>query len=1018
MALPQSSPLNQEIPVPASVTLERFEYGKFCQSAHGPIEYRTEHQPLGWSTGFPQALVQICDPSFIGRGTSNLPGECTHGTVWLPVIISKEAVYAVWGRVRTRPEAGEGETGRHYTLARYLVARAGRIGPLTGWNEMEALPLTGLTRADVSSLLPCTVFPQASLLQEEAPPAFFHQGLMYLLSGIPLCIPEFIPEKIFFSWVEVLWRALPESLQCLISAAWGVSGSVAAQVMVSFSMEATPYHAQYHPLTETWIPPLLTQILTPDGAHSEQGFSEKRLRPGKILVTNYYPHKVSSVLPKVPDEVAEIATTSPKLTFPTFPSFRDAATMRTFRYVGLKAEDRIRVQQFSRWLSEPQQENTGLDCNLNHLNFTESALHLFPLAAQALSVASVRARGDRILWETLQARASKTLLHSLTLIPQPVKARVDLLVALLQRSFIALEQTFTEAAALGLADTLPQEATQILTQWLDDELARSRSVRFHQTMLVMSQPPQNYLCWVEKNTDALALKMLEQNSTGSSEALQYLSNLQGHILPSLVRALLAQIPPDEALLQQAHEVSEEQRQKLTAYLQSQWHQAFEERAQLRESLLPWLRVFPFPPNGDVLLSLVWKADPFPLNRVLPMVHEIENNAVPPSLLPPVSTLLLQHWQSFEGHVNHTQRVWKTLLAYWPPEVIGALLTKNLELDWQAVPESVTQVVQNMQWESASLTKYLKRWIIAGLEELDPQVPQLLWVWATKSVKSYPLNLADFCRELANGQWVRFVTEESTELDHLVRFITQTDGFAPLSLIAPRLWVEAQTGWQLLLVLKLFPNQDFQPTTRQLIALVPHRQELTKLCANKHRQAQFWWVTKGFHELQFPGDTQMTWTPTLRTTPFWAIFRKVPFEEQGTLVEALEVFGVTLKERAHLCHQYVEGFDTPQERLNALKRVCLEFLFPYFRQQERTVGEVATLFQQTQISLERKETVVTDKKSLWRQLARPFQFGANRSSSSQLLEEWESELLQSIVRYAQPDIPELLQAYAEKKGGHL
>ena len=92
-----------------------------------------------------------------------------------------------------------------------------------------------------------------------------------------------------------------------------------------------------------------------------------------------------------------------------------------------------------------------------------------------------------------------------------------------------------------------------------------------------------------------------------------------------------------------------------------------------------------------------------------MVHEIENNAVPPSLLPPVSTLLLQHWQSFEGHVNHTQRVWKTLLAYWPPEVIGALLTKNLELDWQAVPESGTQVVQNMQWGSASLTQYPKSW---------------------------------------------------------------------------------------------------------------------------------------------------------------------------------------------------------------------------------------------------------------------------------------------------------------------
>src|SRR5205085_844841 len=79
---------------PASIRLERLEYGKFCETTAGRIENKAEHRLLGWSADFPQELIGLCSPSNIGIGADAFcfedisPAAPRHGTVLRPVVVS------------------------------------------------------------------------------------------------------------------------------------------------------------------------------------------------------------------------------------------------------------------------------------------------------------------------------------------------------------------------------------------------------------------------------------------------------------------------------------------------------------------------------------------------------------------------------------------------------------------------------------------------------------------------------------------------------------------------------------------------------------------------------------------------------------------------------------------------------------------------------------------------------------------------------------------------------------------
>src|SRR5262245_43249731 len=170
----------------SDATVERLEFGKFCVSPDGPIESNREnipieHSQLGWSQGFPKALIPACYPTKLGivqEDGEALPLENVHGTVLRPVVRGPEKIARqVFYRVRARAEEGEGKSGRRYTLARYLADHGEQVDPLTMLAAMNLITLGGLTRPDAIDITPIDIEPRKPEL-DRAGQAFLREALI------------------------------------------------------------------------------------------------------------------------------------------------------------------------------------------------------------------------------------------------------------------------------------------------------------------------------------------------------------------------------------------------------------------------------------------------------------------------------------------------------------------------------------------------------------------------------------------------------------------------------------------------------------------------------------------------------------------------------------------------------------------------------------------------------------------------------------------------------------------------
>lgn len=181
--------------VDGAVTWWQCVYGKLVEEPGGPIRPGEEHSRNGLSDGTPEGLMEQLRPARIGIGGGqsfpwyDYPWNDRGGIVVVPAC-ADGAHYVVAGRVRARPERGEGQPGRRYFQSAYLIA------PAEDWHPASLADLDGVLVAD-----PLTEYDRAldrvetegDALTEPLPPGWLDEILPPLraaMSGRPIAIGE------------------------------------------------------------------------------------------------------------------------------------------------------------------------------------------------------------------------------------------------------------------------------------------------------------------------------------------------------------------------------------------------------------------------------------------------------------------------------------------------------------------------------------------------------------------------------------------------------------------------------------------------------------------------------------------------------------------------------------------------------------------------------------------------------------------------------------------------------------
>src|SRR4051794_34061548 len=115
-----------------TIAWEQLVYGKLAESVAGPIVAGLDYRVTGISAAYPPDLVALSHPHRTGLNTSDLfnwhkyPWNDSGGFI-VRSLVSQDEPMIIAGRIRGRPEKGEGQSGRIYVQAHYAVT------PVTQW---------------------------------------------------------------------------------------------------------------------------------------------------------------------------------------------------------------------------------------------------------------------------------------------------------------------------------------------------------------------------------------------------------------------------------------------------------------------------------------------------------------------------------------------------------------------------------------------------------------------------------------------------------------------------------------------------------------------------------------------------------------------------------------------------------------------------------------------------------------------------------------------------------------------
>lgn len=893
-------------PIPAR--LERLEFGKFCVSPEGPVErsrdnIRTEYSQLGWSVGFPGELISFCDPLRMGISEDDSDTALTdnlHGTVLRPVVIGMGAkLHRVFYRMRMRGEEGEDRGGRRYTVARYLVAESDDVDPLMLLSAMDSAPLQGITRKQtITPLNLRSAKLEASPLTE----AFLREALIYVLSGIPLSITEYISESDFFSCVTALWRSLPPPLRPHLSAGWNVGASYSGKLAVTYAGHRAAETALFSPSGLAWSRPACVTTWDRNYRAVKSEFFEERLEPGRLYAQYVYGDEAPSlsVRPASLDRISNLISALPSLKLPELPDWCSALTIRAFRYPGLKTKDRLAISLLEQWLRNGKGEDEPLLClDARQLTYQSTQRSALNLMIEALSYpATRRRRGDRALWLSLVGNHPDLFTTIIRGASGEGASRARLMEALTRRECAETLRSLALAAQSGEADNLPNEVVSSLAACLDDSirLADKNNLHFHEHLL--KSPPTAYRRWAESHALNLIGALAALPGAFGEETYLGIVEIKPLAQTRVFYEMIEGQEPLSTSRQALSELSNQERAIFLGQLSQDWGRYSdictvrrephnESVAERRENLLRWVEAFG-PEGGQHPLLL--RADPHPLLRlalggalserdVSLLINEIEQGYIPKSLLHRVSAFVLEHWGLIGRRVRNVTGQWRRLISLWPDRYAHALLGERGIPDKEAVSPFIRHAAGQIRLSFEQLSELMQERRLHTTFNGDAP---LLWEWAMRLTPRPGMRptAIDLCQYISGDALPNLAPENLRDEIRIFTRLAHESGMADrLVARSQNLWSIATQPWHLLLLLSLYPQVDFRPTVAQLGWLVPYRDfliaHLTDERVHPLRREIFYLATVPFHSLSFRQNDDIWRNDFATHSIVWAAFAGVP-----------------------------------------------------------------------------------------------------------------------------------------------
>lgn len=954
----------------APIRLERLEYGKFCETTAGRIENKAEHRLLGWSANFPPELIGLCSPSDIGIGADAFcfedlsPAAPRHGTVLRPVVVGACVVPLLY-RVRTRPEDGEEGQGRRYTAARYLVDPSRQASPFTLLGAMNDPPLSGVTRADVTpSLSPLAAHTAAEPELDEEARRFLRGGVEYVMSGIPVSVAELVEETVFFRWVTALWHALPPPLRPYLSAGWGVGWQLSGKLMVTFATRRADTGAGFNSKQGgTWTPPS-TIVVWEGGARKKSSFDKhrKRLQPGQTYgrrVLGSSPERglsVGALRPTAGDSYLADALAKVKR---TAPDMLDPALVRALRLPGLRLRAARRLREVLDWVNEGGAVDEAAMPDSKGLVYEDYFLRAFNHSADALNQDGLRARADEVIWGCL--RDGERVPYELALAGSeaPWVARARFLATLRGGDVTNILRALSLAAKAGQAEDLRPEPAEALRRALDSAASfyGADSLNAHaQLILSRVQPPAAYRGWLKSragtrsNAFKLALSFLKRGPDGRSlmpgaaaicEHLAFDTKLKA--VESL-RNWAKGFPPLDTDKEALDTLDAADRKEFAALLAAEWDVPSQDIRALRETLLAWLRLAGPVETDSPLLRLEFNLPP---SESAPdsVAAEVEAESVPDGLLERVAGFTLQYWYALGERVEKSESVenkwgpWERVLDMCHDDLREALMLSPRRKGASAARLDAEQCVELVRMSRGQLLTLIARWCTKDYRGRLRRVAWMFWRWAEKAGPSRGAraNVVDLCVQLSGPFISSLLEPEQRDLEAAVLLARMAGAHKFLAENAPRLWTGARAGWELKFLLAVFAEVNLEPSVEQLVGLLPHRDWLKRHLEKKkdlppRRKELFHLATLPFHKVVYPRSNDVSWDPErCGDSVLWAAFKSVPFDQQGSLREALKKYGADPAERSELCLRYLRTYRRRKEDyLEAVRRVLKSHLLPLLR----------------------------------------------------------------------------------------
>ncbi|HXA84445.1 MAG TPA: hypothetical protein VNZ47_05180 [Candidatus Dormibacteraeota bacterium] len=893
MEQPQAQALDQVVAGREESVLDRLEYGKFCVSRGGPIEDGAGHTILGYSSQFPVDLVAECHPDVLGLAPTGasvdsegfLSAKRPYGTVLRPVI-SGAKILRIAYRVGIRSEGGDHNSSRrYYKLGSYLAETQGRANPLTLVRVLP--PLQGFTRRDSAEVLrdpPCPQTGKATAHET----AFLPGAIVAIMSAIPIHIEA--DEKIFFELVDLLWRALPSGPpQDLLSAGWNVGSQFSGRLCITYSHAPNHNCAYYETKLNRWkySPPLGSDI-----------------GPGK----RYYDACCATGDTRI-DQLIQDATAAleaeknsgPRNTrLARYPDLNDRATRRQFRERGLSQLDDLLLKSVNGWLDRSFEVTADQIDKIIAYFWSRSECRLLsgPLRKKA-EVAESRKRLDDLAMKCLHH--NKAFFRGEEWQSNP---RWRLFLEVLVHEPGAATIAWANLAASG--DGLPFP-TKIEEEWISlfPKTLTAHSIEHHRVLLQSSPRSdlywrmirQHYLTalvvWMDQALDLaerLLTRIREQSPSESDlPLLEALLRFVRNLEPAKGDApiILNSLSPMNPL------------PVFVRALEKFWSSLTTNV--MRDNATRWAAQFGQAKFSVPALRLASGEDiqNFDLREIatdcddLPFISRIIA----------VKILEWSKYREIESDINSRPQVWSKILEIWPQDARILLLG---ECSQDAPQEGSSQAsIPGWRVDRQLLEELTHRWssdkyqrhncFAAAARTLCEKAAQM------KSEENSPT--PQIMRDLQTAEWSAKCKPSDEHVENACILLRGANSLPDPSQ-RRRLWDSARAGWQLKLLLHIFPDEDFTPAPPHWPALVTIRKWLRHADLKTPVRNLFEPALLDFYNPASPPPDG--WKPEFDGTVLWAAFGKTPpaKSEVQNLKEAFECYGEDECDQVRCCRLFL------------------------------------------------------------------------------------------------------------------